>query len=40
MEKLGVARYKMPDQLEIVDVLPLTSVGKVDKKKLVSLVSG
>ena len=40
MEKLGVARYKMPDQLEIVDVLPLTSVGKVDKKRLARLVSG
>lgn len=30
----GVARYKMPDQIECIDFWPLTSVGKVDKTKL------
>lgn len=30
----GLAGYKQPDQLELVDVLPLTPVGKVDKSPL------
>lgn len=30
----GVARFKWPERLEIVDALPVTNVGKVDKKKL------
>jgi 2,3-dihydroxybenzoate-AMP ligase len=30
----GVAAYKLPDRLEIVDSLPLTGLGKVDKKRL------
>lgn len=30
----GVARYKMPDQIEFIDFWPLTSVGKIDKSKL------
>ncbi|MGK5643456.1 AMP-binding enzyme, partial [Streptomyces sp. URMC 126] len=30
----GVAPYKLPDRLEIVPALPLTGVGKVDKKSL------
>lgn len=36
---LGVARYKMPDQLEFVDSWPLTGVGKIDKKKLLHQVT-
>jgi yersiniabactin salicyl-AMP ligase len=36
----GVARYKMPDQIEIVDFWPLTSVGKVDKIKLKKMATG
>ncbi|MEH0020153.1 MAG: salicylate synthase [Desulfobacter sp.] len=40
LETLGIARYKMPDQLETIDALPLTSVGKIDKKKLLHLVDG
>ncbi|MBI9090219.1 MAG: salicylate synthase [Desulfobacterium sp.] len=35
---LGIAGFKMPDQLEFIDFWPLTSVGKIDKKKLLSLV--
>ncbi|MEW1550929.1 (2,3-dihydroxybenzoyl)adenylate synthase [Streptomyces tsukubensis] len=31
---LGVARYKLPERVEIVDTLPLTNVGKVSKKTL------
>jgi 2,3-dihydroxybenzoate-AMP ligase len=34
----GVAKYKIPEQLEIVSDLPLTAVGKVDKKALRALV--
>ncbi|VVS94552.1 salicylate synthase [Desulfoluna spongiiphila] len=34
----GVARFKMPDQLEFVSAWPLTSVGKVDKKTLARTV--
>ena len=30
----GVAEYKLPDRLEIVAALPLTGLGKVDKKQL------
>jgi len=30
----GVARFKWPERLELVDALPVTNVGKVDKKKL------
>jgi fatty-acyl-CoA synthase len=32
-----VARYQMPAQMRIVDTLPITSVGKVDKKQLLLL---
>jgi 2,3-dihydroxybenzoate-AMP ligase len=30
----GIASYKLPDRLEIVADLPLTGLGKVDKKRL------
>ena len=34
LEDRGVARFKWPERLEILDALPVTNVGKVDKKKL------
>jgi 2,3-dihydroxybenzoate-AMP ligase len=34
----GVAKFKIPQQLEIFDELPLTPIGKVDKKQLRNLV--
>lgn len=34
----GVAKYKLPEQLEIFTDLPLTPVGKVDKKELRNLL--
>jgi 2,3-dihydroxybenzoate-AMP ligase len=34
LDSRGVARYKWPERIEIVDALPVTNVGKVDKKKL------
>jgi yersiniabactin salicyl-AMP ligase len=30
----GVARYKVPDQVIVVDAIPLTNIGKADKKLL------
>ena len=30
----GLADFKQPDRLEVVDELPITSVGKVDKRAL------
>jgi 2,3-dihydroxybenzoate-AMP ligase len=30
----GVAKFKLPERLEVVDRLPLTNIGKVDKKSL------
>jgi 2,3-dihydroxybenzoate-AMP ligase len=34
LEDQGVAVYKMPDRLEVIDALPRTSVGKVNKSVL------
>jgi 2,3-dihydroxybenzoate-AMP ligase len=36
----GLADYKLPDRLEIVEALPLTTVGKVDKRALAATVLG
>ncbi|MEV6773374.1 AMP-binding protein [Nocardia sp. NPDC051030] len=33
----GIAEFKLPDRLEIIDDLPLTGLGKVDKSALVRL---
>ncbi|SFN23754.1 2,3-dihydroxybenzoate-AMP ligase [Izhakiella capsodis] len=34
LRDLGVAEFKLPDRVELMDELPLTPVGKVDKKRL------
>jgi salicylate---CoA ligase len=34
MESVGVARFKLPEHLVLVDDLPATKVGKIDKKAL------
>jgi 2-hydroxy-7-methoxy-5-methyl-1-naphthoate---CoA ligase len=34
MERAGVARFKVPERLVVVDALPLTPIGKTDKKAL------
>ena len=34
LEEKRVARFKLPERLEVVEALPLTNVGKVDKKAL------
>ncbi|HYW25252.1 MAG TPA: AMP-binding protein [Terriglobales bacterium] len=36
----GLARYKLPDRLEVVADLPLTAVGKVDKARLRKRLAG
>jgi 2-hydroxy-7-methoxy-5-methyl-1-naphthoate---CoA ligase len=40
MEEVGVARYKLPARLVVVDALPTTGVGKIDKKALRSDIAG
>ncbi|MBR1692652.1 MAG: AMP-binding protein [Lachnospiraceae bacterium] len=39
LKELGVASYKLPDQVECVEAWPLTSVGKIDKKALLHMVA-
>ncbi|MTH44851.1 (2,3-dihydroxybenzoyl)adenylate synthase EntE [Intestinirhabdus alba] len=34
LREQGVAEFKLPDRVEFIDALPLTPVGKVDKKQL------
>jgi len=31
---IGIAAYKLPERLEVVDELPMTKVGKIDKRAL------
>ncbi|VDY63963.1 2,3-dihydroxybenzoate-AMP ligase [Shimwellia blattae] len=39
LRELGVAEFKLPDRVEMVPSLPLTPVGKVDKKKLRHIIA-
>lgn len=34
MEAAGVARFKLPERLEVVETIPTTKVGKIDKKAI------
>ena len=38
-EKSGMARFKYPDQLEVVQTWPVTSVGKVDMRALAGMAA-
>jgi 2,3-dihydroxybenzoate-AMP ligase len=38
MAAAGVARFKWPERLEIATELPVTKVGKLDKKALRDLL--
>ncbi|RWZ50824.1 2,3-dihydroxybenzoate-AMP ligase [Labedella phragmitis] len=40
MTEEGVAAFKLPERLEVLDALPLTKVGKIDKKLLREDVAG
>jgi fatty-acyl-CoA synthase len=37
--KTHVTRYQMPKKIILIDELPMTSIGKVDRKKLRQLYS-
>ncbi|GAA2980042.1 (2,3-dihydroxybenzoyl)adenylate synthase [Actinokineospora diospyrosa] len=39
LAELGLARYKQPDKLVVLDRLPLTAVGKISKRDLVAQLS-
>jgi non-ribosomal peptide synthetase component E (peptide arylation enzyme) len=39
MEAAGAAPFKLPERLELVESLPLTPVGKVDKRALLALAT-
>ena len=34
LREQGVAEYKLPDRFQFLDQLPLTAVGKIDKRRL------
>jgi 2,3-dihydroxybenzoate-AMP ligase len=38
MEK-EIAKYKLPERLEILEEFPLSNIGKVSKKDLVKMIS-
>lgn len=40
MNKAGVAAYKLPERLVVVDRIPLTKIGKIDKKQLREDIAG
>lgn len=40
MDAAGAARFKRPERLEVLDAMPLTKVGKIDKKALRELIKG
>lgn len=37
--ELGIAEYKLPDRIRLIDTMPLTAVGKIDKKQLRQLLA-
>ena len=39
LERFGIAKFKWPEHLEVIDVLPQTKVGKLDKARLRSLIT-
>lgn len=39
LQQRGLADYKLPDRVEAIDALPLTPLGKVDKKALTLLAA-
>ncbi|ANZ19035.1 2,3-dihydroxybenzoate-AMP ligase [Streptomyces noursei ATCC 11455] len=40
LEQQGLAGFKFPERLEVVDALPLTGIGKIDKKALREDIAG
>jgi 2,3-dihydroxybenzoate-AMP ligase len=39
LKLLGLAKYKWPERLEIIEVLPRTQIGKVEKARLRALIA-
>jgi len=39
MAAAGVAKFKWPERLEIMTALPVTKIGKLDKKALRDLLT-
>lgn len=39
LSERGLAEFKLPDRLETIDALPLTGVGKVDRRALAERVA-
>lgn len=39
LQTLGLARQKFPERLHLVDAMPMTTVGKIDKKELRAMVA-
>ena len=39
LDALGIASYKLPDRFRLVEALPLTPVGKTDKRHLRDLLA-
>lgn len=39
-ETQGIARYKVPDEIYFLEELPYVNIGKIDKKKIIKIVSG
>ncbi len=39
LRERGLAPYKIPDRIEVLDALPVTAVGKTDKRALASLAT-
>ncbi|WP_213451836.1 (2,3-dihydroxybenzoyl)adenylate synthase [Rhizomonospora bruguierae] len=40
LQARGVASFKFPDRIEYVDRLPLTKIGKIDRKALMARIAG
>jgi 2,3-dihydroxybenzoate-AMP ligase len=39
LHRRGLAEYKLPDRIELITELPLTPLGKVDKRALLALIT-
>ena len=39
LDERKIAKFKLPERLELLDALPLTHVGKVNKKRLREIIA-
>ncbi|MEV7026820.1 AMP-binding protein, partial [Kitasatospora sp. NPDC093558] len=40
LTRLGLAAFKLPDRIEVLDSFPRTALGKVNKRELAALIAG